>query len=440
MHFAPDYHDMGRRDMLSTMHSSCSSSPHHHQQTFTSVPQAGLGLSFDPHSVHLRQASQALEDLLNRPLMSSAANSPPMVANIWPATVHRSDWSQAASYATSAPTAVDVVPQPTVPYQALMSHISYDCGTGMLSPRSTLGRTPSECGDVGPHNTSVEYFAHATDGWYTVGLATPPSHLHAASATARLDLGHASLLDSAMSSPALLPSSAEVGAMPSEEEEDEDEEDSRASLSRRSSMTEPLDVEDGLLDGPTVEERIRIMEERTKLVRRRQSRMAAGRAAGGRTSWSGRSVAGKAKPICEECQKTFSRKHNLHQHTLRMHNPDRKKTHNCEQCDKTFDRQADLNRHLDSVSACATFADSADRLQIHCAEKKFICELCSTRFPRKDTLRRYVLFRASKVIANDGRHYHQSCVKNLYRRNDKIVRQIQCRPAAYRSAIKLEDI
>jgi hypothetical protein len=288
-----------------------------------------LGLSFDPLAVqtHLQQASEALEDMLNRPLMSSAGNSPPMVAPAWPAA--HDEWSQSGPYAASAPTAMDV---PRLAYQPLLS---YDYG--MLSPRSTLRHTPSECGDVHPRE-DVEFFAHATDGWYTVGLATPPPHLHAV--PARFDYHHA-LLESAMSSPAMLPSSTVIGTAPSEADEDEDDD---SHLPRCASLPEPLDCKDGVLDETTVHERIRIMEERTKLVRRRL-RMA-GRGSG---SSSTSSSPGKAKPTCVECQKTFSRKHNLHQHTLRMHNPDRKRMHNCEHCDKSFDRQADLNRHLDSV-------------------------------------------------------------------------------------------
>jgi hypothetical protein len=236
-------------------------------------------------------------------------------------------------------------------YQPLPSHVSYDCG--MLSPRSTMRRTPSECGDGRPRDMTIEMFAHATDGWYTVGLATPPPHLHAASAAARFDFQHATLMNSAMSSPAMLPSPAVVGAADAQSDDDEYDEDEDlygdGAQARRSSLPEPLEAKDEQR-GSTVDERIRIMEERTKLVRRRHaSRMAAGRSSSGSSS-SGSSTAGKAKPTCRECNKTFSRKHNLHQHTMRMHNPDRQKLHICEHCEKPFDRQADLNRHLDSVS------------------------------------------------------------------------------------------
>jgi hypothetical protein len=81
-------------------------------------------------------------------------------------------------------------------------------------------------------------------------------------------------------------------------------------------------------------EKIRVMDEKTKLVRKRHPNHA--------------QVANR--PKCTTCNKHFSRSHNLHQHILRMHTLARIKPHRCSDCGLEFDRPADLLRHQVSVS------------------------------------------------------------------------------------------
>jgi uncharacterized Zn-finger protein len=96
---------------------------------------------------------------------------------------------------------------------------------------------------------------------------------------------------------------------------------------RRASLPEPL------TPAPSgLEAKKKMMEEKVKLTRQRHPKR----------------VAESEKPICHQCDRTFSRKHNLHQHIERIHRP-QPKHHKCEYCPRAFNRPADLNRHRESV-------------------------------------------------------------------------------------------
>jgi hypothetical protein len=82
-----------------------------------------------------------------------------------------------------------------------------------------------------------------------------------------------------------------------------------------------------------LEERKKIMEEKTKLVRNRASSS---------------KLPTKDKPKCPVCGKTFSRLHNLRTH-MEQHNPDTPRPYPCNKCTQSFKRTADLMRHQDSV-------------------------------------------------------------------------------------------
>jgi hypothetical protein len=104
-------------------------------------------------------------------------------------------------------------------------------------------------------------------------------------------------------------------------------ENSPESSKRRASLPEPLTpIPSGL------EAKKQIMEEKVKLTRQRHPRR----------------LAESDKPVCHTCDRTFSRKHNLHQHIERIHRP-QSKQHKCESCPRAFNRPADLNRHRESV-------------------------------------------------------------------------------------------
>ena len=81
---------------------------------------------------------------------------------------------------------------------------------------------------------------------------------------------------------------------------------------------------------------------------------------------------------CGVCGKLFKRSYNWKSH-METHNPDRKYPHPCtakignQPCNKKFQRKTDLDRHNDSV---------------HLKAKNHRCNLCGSRFARRDTLKR----------------------------------------------------
>jgi Zinc finger, C2H2 type len=83
----------------------------------------------------------------------------------------------------------------------------------------------------------------------------------------------------------------------------------------------------------SLEQRKKLMEEKTRLVRRRVMRK----------------DCVEDQPKCDICDRTFSRPHNLKSH-MEKHNPDTARPYPCNDCEKTFKRLADLLRHRDSVS------------------------------------------------------------------------------------------
>jgi len=123
---------------------------------------------------------------------------------------------------------------------------------------------------------------------------------------------------------------------------------------------------------PVNESPEKIMEHRTRLVRKRGEKV----------------KPGEGRPRCDCCGISFSRKHNLQQHLLRRKNRGNE-PYDCSECDLKFSRPADRKRHFDSVSYPQTFDMSiSNNLQVHSREKKYRCECCENRFARLDTLRR----------------------------------------------------
>jgi hypothetical protein len=160
---------------------------------------------------------------------------------------------------------------------------------------------------------------------------------------------------------------------------------------------------------PGLEEKIQLMNEKTKLLRKRRPNQ--------RQSLN--------RPRCFFCDKRFSRSHNLHQHTMRMHSLTRIKLHRCDAvgCLLEFDRAADLLRHQISVSTrhtttAATLGLTADTsvahqreaVQVRAVRRQFSAQRHSeaVRWPAVHTIVQDRLFANISPLPS---HYTQSCIK-----------------------------
>ncbi|KAL9543827.1 hypothetical protein MBANPS3_007924 [Mucor bainieri] len=74
--------------------------------------------------------------------------------------------------------------------------------------------------------------------------------------------------------------------------------------------------------------------------------------------------------VCNQCDQSFSRSHNLKSH-LATHSPD--KPFQCDICNHFFRRQHDLKRHQ----------------KLHTGERPYVCACCSRSFARLDALNRH---------------------------------------------------
>jgi uncharacterized Zn-finger protein len=81
-----------------------------------------------------------------------------------------------------------------------------------------------------------------------------------------------------------------------------------------------------------LEQKMKLMEEKTKLIRQRVPRRGQG----------------KDQPTCPTCEKTFTRSQNLKTH-MQRHEDEPERPFACGQCPLRFKRTADLMRHQDSV-------------------------------------------------------------------------------------------
>jgi hypothetical protein len=81
-------------------------------------------------------------------------------------------------------------------------------------------------------------------------------------------------------------------------------------------------------------DKIKAMDEKTKLVRKRHPK----------------NQSSTYRPVCELCNAQFSRRHNLVQHQLTKHSDVVEKPYKCYTCEHAFSREADLKRHVESVS------------------------------------------------------------------------------------------
>jgi hypothetical protein len=86
---------------------------------------------------------------------------------------------------------------------------------------------------------------------------------------------------------------------------------------------------------PADAEKIRVMDEKTKLSRLRNTNNLS---------------SSQPRPQCQYCRQTFTRRHNLLVHMNTQHSPYLEKLHECYVCQQAFKRETDLQRHIDSVS------------------------------------------------------------------------------------------
>jgi hypothetical protein len=91
----------------------------------------------------------------------------------------------------------------------------------------------------------------------------------------------------------------------------------------------------------------------------------------------GRSSSSDPTCACHVCNRQFQRSYNRKAH-MATHNKDRARPYKCTEpdCKKAFVRNTDLVRHTKSI---------------HLNIRDHVCDMCHRAFPRKDTLRRYVL-------------------------------------------------
>ncbi|KAF2671875.1 hypothetical protein BT63DRAFT_182541 [Microthyrium microscopicum] len=234
--------------------------------------------------------------------------------------------------------------------------LQYSPGTTVSTRCDTPESVHGTLVDIKPSLTATPATSIMDFPWYSVA-PTPP--LNSMPMFPRAQSTHSAVL-STVSSP-ILPSH---NLYPSIEKQ-EPEVKLEAFSPRPSSLPELNHPE-----GDEFAQKYRIMEENTRRVRQRVPK----------------DTLPSERPQCPDCLVRFSRKHNLQQHQLMSCSKQPKKERDfvCG-CGEAFHRTADLTRHQSSK---------------HAPEKKFNCELCGQKFPRKDTLRR---------------HWNKSCKQNFAR-------------------------
>ena len=135
-----------------------------------------------------------------------------------------------------------------------------------------------------------------------------------------------------------------------------------------------------------------------------------------------RTTPDEATHECQICGKLFKRSYNWKSH-METHNPDRKYPHPCTamngttKCTKKFQRKTDLDRHVDSVCAFyvlyCTHADNPGK--VHRKIRNHECDLCGSRFARRDTLRRSAMTHPFPSTSADThpRHTEDGCPKRF---------------------------
>jgi hypothetical protein len=200
-------------------------------------------------------------------------------------------------------------------------------GTSVSTRCDTPSSVTSGAEDMKPRISSLGFTPMTTAHVHNWGYATThnsPS-MHDAALVATTYDTHFALLESTTCSP------PEHSIYETSDLEYVKEEVDDTTLMR---LSQP-NSEDGDEEIDEETRKIRIMEERTALKRKRLAPL----------------VAGGEKPQCPKCHKAFSRKHNLRQHQLTSCSllPSRARDYECGQCSKTFHRQTDLQRHKASV-------------------------------------------------------------------------------------------
>ncbi|KAL4484798.1 hypothetical protein ABPG74_019975 [Tetrahymena malaccensis] len=136
--------------------------------------------------------------------------------------------------------------------------------------------------------------------------------------------------------------------------------------------------------------------------------------------------------VCEQCQRTFSKKSKLSRHVRESHL--NIKNFTCTQCNKTFKRNSHLKRHMISHSAepkpfkcsqCTMQFACKHHLErhiktLHAEDFPFQCELCHLRFPKRACLYKHLTF-----IHNLKKPYKcGECDKDFFK-NGQLIRHLK---------------